>query len=170
MKNFISVSLMIIGLMFSTLTQADNLKIGVINLETIISQAPQTEQIKSRLKNQFQKREDGIVTAQKDLQEQINKINRDRSIMAETDLKAAEEKINNQKRDLVYKQQAFREDFMRSQNNEMDTLLKKIRSEIQTIASKQGYDLVLQEESVPFVAKKMDITEMVITALKVSHS
>lgn len=164
-KRLLAIALLVALVPFNTVFAKD-LKIGVINLEQIIQSAPQTEQIKSRLQRKYKAREDKIVKAQNQLRKDIDKIKRDSAVMSETDLKSAQERVNNEKRDLAYKEQSFREDFMRSQNSEMESLLKEIRKEIHSIAAAQNYDLILQEESLPFVSKAMDVTDNVIKALK----
>lgn len=142
-----------------------DMKIGVIDIQKVVQTAPQTKAITSRLSSKFDARKKEIETAQKSIEDGDAKLKRDGSVMSDSDRQALQDKLANQKRELMFKQQTYQEDVVRAQNEEMQKLLDSVRGVVDTIAEKEKYDIVLQKESLPYVDSKLDITDQVIAAL-----
>lgn len=81
---------------------------------------------------------------------------------------AADERTKLQRRlaelqaDFNLKGQALQEDQRRRFNEEQKKVLNKVQDAIDSIAKAQGYDLVLNGQSVVFGAEKLDISAQVI--------
>jgi len=152
-------------LSFSTLTFAADVKVGVIDVRQILESSPQMKAIGNKIKKDFKAREDKIVSTQKALEKDVEKLRRDEAVMSKSDREKLEAKVIADKRQFKNMQEAFREDIMNAQNKAMQELLAKVDTVVQGIAKKENYDLILQREGVPFASKNVDISDQVIRQL-----
>ena len=144
---------------------ADQTKVGIIDVRQVLESSQEMKAIGEKIKKDFKGREDKIITAQKSLQKDIERLRRDESVIAKSEREKLEAKVIADKREFKNKQDAFREDIMTAQNNAMQKLLAKVDSAVQGLAKKDNYDLILQREGVPFASSKVDVTDQVIKSL-----
>jgi outer membrane protein len=141
------------------------LKIGVVNPERILEQAPQVEAARSRLEKEFASRDKELVAAQRDVKSLEEKLSRDSSVMSESQRAKIERDVLTKKRDLKRSQQEFREDVSIRRNEELDKLQRQIYQTIVQIAKERKFDLVLGE-GVIYASDSVDITDQVLQRLK----
>jgi len=151
---------------FMTTAQADELKIGVINMPFILQKSPQMETINKDLKKQFKARQEKVLAAQKELSSQMEKFNRDGPVMSENDREKMQTKMHKDKRRVTRLQEEYRDDLNIAQNTKMKEILDKVDAVVQNIAQKGHYDIILQREGIPYVdTKKIDISNQVLAQL-----
>jgi outer membrane protein len=141
------------------------LKIGVVNPEKILEQAPQVEGARTRLEKEFAPRDKELVAAQKDVKTLEEKLSRDGEVMSESQRGKLERDVLAKKRELKRSQQEFREDFNLRRNEEFDKLQRQIYQTIVQIAKEKNFDLVLGD-GVIYGSDKVDITSEVLQRLK----
>lgn len=144
---------------------AENYKIGVVNAVRILESAPQAEQAKKRLENEFAARDRKLVAAQKAVKQKEEKLAKDGAIMSESERVKLEREAVAARRELKRDQDEFRDDLNFRRNEEFGKIQKDIVQAIQKIAKDQKYDLIVGE-GVIFASSKVDITDAVIKQLK----
>jgi outer membrane protein len=144
---------------------AAEVKIGVVNAQKILEQAPQVEAARSRLEKEFSPRDRSLASAQKDLKRMEEKVTRDSAVMSDSQRRDLERQIRDKRRDLDREQQEFREDFNLRRNEEFDKIQKQVFQAIVDLAKEDKYDLVLGD-GVIYAAERMDITDRVLERLK----
>lgn len=149
-------------MLFTSLSFAEGLKIGVVDFRTIVATSPQAKEIGDKLKQEFKSREDQILQAEKGLKDKSEKLQRNGAIMSESEKTKLEREVMASQRDLQRLQYEFREDTSLRQREEMQKFMEKIQAVIQVIAKEQKYDLVIQSDVMPYVGKNIDITEHVL--------
>jgi outer membrane protein len=123
--------------------------------------------IDAKLKKEFKTRQDKLVGMQTELQTTGEKLNRDSSIMAETELKKQQEKFVEKQKEFQKLSVAFNEDVNKRGNEEMQKLVAQVKTAVDTLAKEGKYDLVLQKGAVMFTSSNnTDITTQVISKLK----
>lgn len=146
---------------------ADNLKIGVIDLQLILQKSPQIATINAQLNKQFKPRQDKIQAAQKALQDESDNLNRNSATMSVTDRNQLQDKIISDKANLEGMAVAFRRDLAAAQNQDMQGFMNQLSTVVNSIAKANKYDLVLQRAGVPYVNSSLDITSQVLGGLGV---
>lgn len=149
---------------------ADATKIGVIDMRTIVSTAPQAKEAMEKLKKEFKAREDKIVTSEKALKEKAEKLQRNAAVMSEAEKLKLEKEVVTGQRDLQRLQTEFREDAATRQQEEMKKIIDKINLVVEDVAKKDKYDLVIHKDAVPFSSKTVDLTDRVVKAISSSNS
>jgi outer membrane protein len=139
-------------------------KIGYVNFPAVVDQAPQTEQVMQKLRDEFAPRQRDLVGMQTALQEKQETYQKDSAVMGESERVALEREIREETRDLQRANTELQEDFNIRQNEELGLLQRTIVQRVQEYVRGEGYDLVVTD--VVYVSGALDITEDVIAAIQ----
>ncbi|OYW64981.1 MAG: hypothetical protein B7Y26_12770 [Hydrogenophilales bacterium 16-64-46] len=151
------------ALAFSASALAADTKIGFVNTERLLREAPLSVTAQKKLEKEFAARDQELRKLAKqarDLQAQLDK---DGVTMSDSERKAKERDLGNLNRDLQRQGREFREDLNLRRNEELGQIQERARKVIQDIARAEKYDLIV--EQAVFVDPKSDITDRVMKAL-----
>jgi len=150
---------------FALPAAAQELKIGVVNVPVLMDRAPQTKAAMDELQEEFAPRQREFMAKQKELEDLTAKIQKDVSVMGETERRNAEKNLRDLQRDVARIQQEFREDLELRQNESLGNLQRSLLKEVQDYAQAQGYDLVVGD-GVLFASTAVNITEEVLRTVE----
>ena len=140
-----------------------NTKIGFVNTEKLLREAPLSVTAQKKLEREFAAREQDLQKLAKqarDLQAQLDK---DGVTMSDSERKAKERDLGNLNRDLQRQSREFREDLNLRRNEELGQIQERARKAIQDIAKSEKFDLII--EQAVYVDPRNDITDRVMKAL-----
>jgi outer membrane protein len=157
------LSLCLCGLMLSGPASAE-IKMGVVNFQKLLEDAPQTKTAMQALENEFAPRRRELLTMQNDLKAKDEKLQKEGAVMSEADRAKAEKTLRDQQREFSRKAGEFQDDASTRRNEEIGKVQRYLVTEIQGYASAQGYDLVLGD-GVFFAKGPLDITANVLAVL-----
>lgn len=160
---------MVLGLLLSgtTIASAQELKIGYVDTARVLKDAPQADQARKKLENEFAPRDEKIVTMQKQLKQLDERQNRDIAVMSDSSRRKLERDMIELKRDIKRAKEEFTEDFNLRRNEELTKLQRLISQMTVAVAKEDGYDLVLSD-SVLYTSKRVDITDKILERLRAS--
>jgi len=158
------VSLLLCGFVVSQPAHAE-IKIGVVNFQRLLEEAPQTKSAMQDLENEFAPRRRELVTMQNDLKGREEKMQKEGAVMAEADRQKAEKTARDEQREFSRKAGEFQDDVSARRNEELAKIQRFLVAEINTYSAAQGFDLVVGE-SVIYVKPAFDITAQVLEVLK----
>ena len=144
---------------------AQEVKLGVVNVPTLMEQAPQARVAMEALDEEFSPRQREIVARQTELQELSERVQRDLAVMGETERRNAEKDLRDLQREGTRLQNEVREDLNLRRNEELGLLQRSLLKEVQDYAQAAGYDLVVGD-GVLFASSAVDITENVLRAME----
>jgi outer membrane protein len=161
-----SIPLVALGLCgFLVAQQASaEIKIGYVNFQQLMEEAPQVKATMQSLQNEFGPRQRELVAMQNDLKARSEKLDKEGAIMAEADRAKAEKSLRDQQREFSRKGGEFQDDINTRKNEELGKLQRFILQEIKAYGNAQGFDLVLGD--VFYNKPGMDITPQVLEVLK----
>jgi outer membrane protein len=139
-------------------------KMGYVNFQKLLEDAPQTKTAMQALENEFAPRRRELLTLQNDLKAKDEKLQKEGAVMAEADRAKAEKTLRDQQREFSRKAGEFQDDASTRRNEEIGKVQRYLVTEIQTYANAQGYDLVLGD-GVFFAKGPLDITANVLAVL-----
>jgi outer membrane protein len=145
-------------------TQAAELKIGYVQVEKILQDAPQTTESSKKLEKEFAPRSQELEKMQKQIRDIETALDKDSLTMSETDRKNKERDVSNLKIDFQRKQRELREDVTMRKNEELSALQDRINKAVTAVSEAEGYDLVVYS-GVAYASKKVDITDKVLKSL-----
>lgn len=140
-------------------------KIGYVNFQKLLEEAPQTKSAMQSLENEFGPRRRELMTMQNDLKAKEDKLQKEGAVMSESDRANAEKTFRDQQREFSRKAGEFQDDASTRKNEELGKVQRFLFQEIQTYANAQGYDLVLGD-GVLFAKQPLDITAAVLAQLQ----
>ena len=145
------------------------IKIGYVNIVSVIEKAPQGELALKRLDAEFAPRDKKLL----DMREQIKAIEtdleKDSLVLSSADRGRKERELLVLKRDVRRATQEFREDYNLRRNEELAALQKLVYKTVISLAKKEKYDLIIHEGAV-YSSNTIDITGKVLDILKQNAS
>jgi len=138
-------------------------KIGFVNSQKILNDAPQAARAKKKIEKDFEKRDQDLQRMAKQLQGLQENLDKNSVTMAESERRNKEREFGELNRDFQRKQREFREDLSQRQNEEMAAIFERVNKIIKQIAEAEKYDIIFQEAV--YANPRIDITDKVIKAL-----
>ncbi len=164
MKKLLTRLLVLSALAFSAQSNAADLKIGYVQVDKILQEAPQTAESSKKLEKEFAPRSQELERMQKQIKDIETSLDKDALTMSETDRKNKERDASNLKIDFQRKQRELREDINLRKNEELAALQDRINKAVTSVSEAEGYDLVVYG-GVAYANKKIDITDKVLKSL-----
>lgn len=144
---------------------AEEYRIAFVNATQVFEESPQYKEARDRLQTEFSRREKELLSEQKQLKQLEEKLQRDGTVMSESEAKRLERDILNRSRKLKNSQTEFREDLNLRQNEEFKKLRQQVREVIQEVGKAEKIDLIVSD-GVVYYSKKIDITDLVLEKLR----
>ncbi|MDR2219429.1 MAG: OmpH family outer membrane protein [Methylobacillus sp.] len=160
---FLLASCFSLAAITATAAPAD-LKVGYVQVDKILQEAPQTIESGKKLEAEFKPRTQELERMQKQIQDQQAALDKDGLTLSETDRRNRERDIANNNLEFQRKQRELREDINLRKNEELSSLQDRINKAVTSVAESEGYDLVVYG-GVAYASKKVDITDKVLKAL-----
>lgn len=163
MKSWFKNSLLTILLLFTLPVMAE-LKIGYVQVDKILQEAPQTAESGKKLEREFSPRSQELDKLAKQIKEQESALDKEALTVSESDRRNKERDIQNLKTEFQRKQRELREDISIRKNEELSGLQDRVNKAVQSVAEAEGYDLIVYS-GVAYAKKTIDITDKVLKAL-----
>jgi outer membrane protein len=157
------LSLLLCGLFASTQASAE-IKLGYVNFQKLLEEAPQTKTAMQALENEFAPRRRELLTMQNDMKARDEKFQKEGPVMSEGDRAKSEKELRDEQREFQRKAGEFQDDASTRRNEEIGKVQRYLITEIQAYATSQGYDMVLGD-GVFYSKGSFDITANVLAVL-----
>jgi outer membrane protein len=146
---------------------AQELKIGIVNLDRIFREANTAKSAQVKLEQEFSKREKELNDIGSQLKTASDKFERDAPTLAESQRNARQKTLVDQDREFQRKRREFQEDLNARKNEELQQVIERANKVVKTLAETEKYDLIVQEAV--YVNPKFDVTDKVIKLLNASN-
>jgi outer membrane protein len=177
MKIFKNLSLSIVGLVSillsaasgvsSAVAQEQNLKIGYLNANIIVAQAPQGVAAFDELKRKYAGRENDLRQLESEIQTIDEKLDNPAKFeLSGEEILQLQEESRIKSRELERGVAEFNEDFNWERNQELEKLQKTVSNLIYRMADEQEFDLIVQDPII-WVSDRINLTDEVLAELQV---
>ncbi len=163
MLNKIVVVLLALTLLSGAGAANADVKIGFVNTQRILADAPQAAKAKKKIEKEFEKRDQDLQRLAKQLQTLQDAMEKNSVTMSETERRTKERDFGELNREFQRRQREFKEDLNLRQNEEMAAIFDRVNKIIRSIAETDRFDLILQEAV--FAGPRIDITDRIIKVL-----
>jgi outer membrane protein len=163
LKNKLNQLLVVIGCLISFSASAD-LKIGFVEVQKILQEAPQTIEINKKLEKEFNIRSDKLKADIKVLNDKQVAFNKDSVTMKESEKDSKIKALEQLRIDIQRKDRELKEDFNIRKNEELGNLQEQINKAVTSVAKADGFDLVVYN-GVAYASEKIDITDKILKSL-----
>ena len=143
--------------------QAQELKIGYVNLDKVLRDASPAKAAQAKLEAEFSRREKDLSDLEQKLKGASDKFEKDALTLGESERNRRQRDLIEQDRELQRKRREFQEDLNQRKNEELSSVLDRANRVVKQIFEQDKYDVILQEAV--FAAPRVVITDKVIRAL-----
>ena len=140
------------------------LKVGFVEVQKILQEAPQTIEINKKLEKEFNIRTDKLKADIKALNDRQAAFNKDSLTMKESEKEAKLKSVEQLRIDIQRKDRELKEDFNIRKNEELLFLQDQINKAVISVAKAENFDLVLYN-GVAYASEKLDITDKILKSL-----
>lgn len=164
LRILVLTSLVTFALSMPVSTLAADLKVGYVQVDKILQDAPQTAESGKKLEREFSPRSQELDRMSKQIKDLEAVLDKDGLTISEVDRRTKERDVQNIKIEFQRKQRELREDINLRKNEELGSLQDRINKAVQSVSEAEGYDLVVYS-GVAYASKKIDITDKVLKLL-----
>ena len=152
-------------LSINSLSLAQELKIGYLNIDHIISSSPQFIQANQLVIKEFQPQENQLKQLASDIQAQVAEFNQNKDSLDKSALNQQLRTITQLEKELKIKAGRIKKALQQRNTQELQKIQDLINQAIQQIATDKQYDLILYQE-VAYASDKVNITAQVSQKLR----
>ena len=163
MKSIRQLLLATLALMLACSVFAQELKVGVVNVDRVLRDAAPAKAAQVKLESEFKRRDTELADAENRLRNASDKFDKDAPTMAESERVRRQRDLVDQDRELQRKRREYQEDLNQRKNEELSSLLDRVGKVVKQIAEQDKFDLIVQEAM--FASARVDITDKVIKSL-----
>ncbi len=147
----------------SLAAQAQESKIGFVNLDRVLRDASAAKAAQAKLETEFMRREKDLTDGETRLKNASDRLDKDVTTLGETERLRRQRELVELDRDLQRKRREFQEDLNQRKNEELSAVLDRANRVVKQIFDQEKYDLIVQEAV--FASPRLDITDKVIKAM-----
>jgi outer membrane protein len=162
LKNILITATFVLS--FGQLNAAE-MKIGVVDVQYVLSKAPQVKAIGEKVQKQFKERYDALGALQKkgaELQEKAKRDEMTLTMIQKMDIKRELQALDA---DFKLKQTFLQEDLNIANQQEQAKVMRKIQQAITKVATDDKFDLVLKTEAAAYATSSINISDKVIAII-----
>ena len=156
--------LTLVMLLSLNISLAAELKVGYVQVDKILKEAPQTAESGKKLEREFSPRSIELDKMKKQIATIEAELDQESLSLSEVDRRNKQRKASNLKIEFQRKQRELREDINIRKNEELSVLQDRINNAVKTVSESDGYDLVMYG-GVAYASNKIDITDKVLKLL-----
>ena len=139
-------------------------RIGFVNTERVLRDSAPAIRAQTKLKAEFQKREEEIARLEEQLKRLQAEMEKNAVAMNENQRRAKERDLGELNRDYQRKLRELREDSNQRRNEELAQVIDHANRVIRQIAEQEKFDIIFQDAV--YASPRIDITDRVIKALE----
>ena len=151
-------------LFLASLSAYAELKVGFVQVDKILQEAPQTIESNKKLEKEFSSRTDKLKTDIKSLKEKEAAFSKDVLTMKESERATREKGLAQFRVDIQRTERELKEDINIRRNEELGGLQEQINKAVTSVSKAEGFDLVLYN-GVAYASEKIDITDKILKSL-----
>jgi outer membrane protein len=148
----------------SASVSAAELKIGYVQVDKILKEAPQTSESGKKLEKEFSPRSLELDKVKKQIADIESSLDKEGLTLTNAERRKRQRQASSLKVEFSRKQRELREDINIRKNEELSILQDRINNAVRTVSEKNGYDLVMYG-GVAYASNKIDITDKVLKLL-----
>lgn len=141
-------------------------KVGYINTAQVFQALPQREIVLQKMQDEFKDKADELKAIQAQAKTKIEKLQRDGELMSQDDIQKLRVEIAELDSKYKIKGQALEQATARREAEEKQKLFKQIQQAVKTVAEKEGYDIIVDIQTMQYGKPEFNISEKVINQLK----
>jgi len=162
---FLSAMLAAAAFAVTIQAQAADIKIGVVDMPSLLQKSPQAQSASQEMAKKFDGRKKDLMAEQdkiKSLQDQLNK---NGAVMSASQLQDSQTQLDELQRDFSRKQSDYLDDVNMERNSVLSRLQQEVLKAVQEFAQSQKYNLIVGD-GVFYKDNSVDVTDQVLAQMQ----
>lgn len=131
---------------------------AVVDVKSIIEGTDIMKGAAADMEKKFAPQRDELMAMQKTLEEDTKRLSKNKAVMKTAEVEALSKKIADTQKTLMEKEQTFRSEVYKAQNETIQKAMDKVKSATAEVAKKKNISTVLAAGEVLYIDAKNDIT------------
>jgi outer membrane protein len=148
---------------FFATAAAGETKVAVVDTQRAIMDTEDGLRAQATVKKFFDSRQRDLDKRQNDLRKEKEDIEKQRGVLSKAALQKRIEKWQQQAVDLQTAYVDYNKELQNKQYELTQPILEKALSIISRLARQEGYDMVVDKQSVPYIRSDLDLTDRIVT-------
>lgn len=148
------------GILFSVSAWAES--IAVVDVQKVVAQLPQMAAMQQQLQQEFAGAAEEVEKLKSDIQFNMEKFQRESMTMSQEQQDKLRGDIETMQQQFQAKAQPLQDEIRRRQTEERNKIMAIVKQAVDQVAAEEKIDVVLQAQSVAFVAADKDISAQVV--------
>ena len=144
---------------------AENIKIAVLDVNKVLSEAPQVPAMQDKISNQFSPREEKIASLEENIKNNLKKINTDNKLNTKERKKLHKKIVEDQKKHSKL-EKSLHTDLSLVQKDSLETINKQIEEVVSDFAKDKKITLVMSKVSTLYANPEFDISDKILLLMK----
>ena len=157
--------LMILASGWGGVASASDVKVAVVDVNRLQSEAPQVAEVRLKIQQEFAAREAKVASQEEQIARLEQKLVRDRSQISDAEAKSLQRDIRSRNLRLENAKEELESDRRLRLNEEMDHLRRVLSEVIAEVANAEKLDIVL-ESGVTWASERANITDKVLARMR----
>jgi outer membrane protein len=141
-------------------------KVGYINTAQVFQELPQREVVLQKMQEEFKDKADELKAIQAEAKTKIEKLQRDGELLGQDEVEKLRVEIAQLDSKYKIKGQALEKASARREAQEKQKLFKVIQDAVKKVSEKEGYDIIIDIQTMQYGKPEFNISEKVINELK----
>lgn len=165
MRSLMARIALVIGLLGGAGLAHAEMKIGVIDLQQLLREAPQARALRESLEADLEQRKRILAREEATFTHKQEGFDREAPSLTPERREQLERELLAAQRELIRKRRQFEEELQARRMEGLREIDRRVTRVIRDLAEREGYDLILSE-GVLYASQRMDITTQVIRELQ----
>ncbi|HEV2109952.1 MAG TPA: OmpH family outer membrane protein [Gammaproteobacteria bacterium] len=162
---FISMLLAAAALGCAVQAQAADIKIGVVDMPSLLQKSPQAQSLSQEMAKKFDSRKKDLMAEQDKIKNQQDQLSKNGAVMSASQLQDAQSQLDELQRDFSRKQSDYMDDVNMERNAALSRLQQEVLKAVQEFAQAQKYNLIVGD-GVFYKDNSVDVTDQVLAQMQ----
>ena len=152
-------------LTFTVQAHAADLKIGVVDMSSLLQKSPQAQSASQEMAKKFDSRKKDLVSEQDKIKNLQDTLNKNGAVMSASQLQDSQAQLDELQRDFSRKQSDYMDDVNMERNAALSRLQQQVLKAVQEFAQAQKYNLIVGD-GVFYKDNTVDVTDQVLAQMQ----
>ena len=139
------------------------MKVAVVDVQRAVMETEDGLRAQATLKKYFDRRQGDLSAKQEDLLRRKDEIEKQSKVLSKDALGRAMEEWQRQMNELQQVFLDYNKELQKKQGEITAPIFSRVSALLRKVSKRDGYDLVLERQAVPYVRTEFDITDSIIT-------
>ncbi|MCF6766018.1 OmpH family outer membrane protein [Thiotrichales bacterium 19S3-7] len=170
MTKLLTATLVSSAVLASSAIADTTMKVGVVDAAKVYQAVPQGQATANQVRDGLKPEVQALTKEQQSLADQAKQLEKDRPSLSESDYNTKQAALNAKMQAFQQKYMQIRQEDTQKSQQLAQNFEKQFTQSVSELGKKDGYDLILVKQAVPYYKGSFDVTDEVVKEMKADAS